>query len=106
MNCHNGDPAKEQGKIRICGDMKVSIKATSQMRYPIPVLVDVVNKLKDSTIFSKLDLQSVFHQLKLATNLKYIETFRNENGIRIPSVNGDLYSSGNITDIAYGNYLQ
>ena len=82
---------KSNGKIRIYVDMRVPNKATSQMKYPIPALDDVMNKLKETTIFSKLDLQSAFRQLELATNLKYIyTTLRNENGIRVQSANGDL----------------
>ena len=73
---------KPNGNIRLCVDMRGANQAIQRTRYPIPTLEDLTFKLKDSTVFSKLDLTSAFHQLELDEQSRYITTFQTENGIK------------------------
>ena len=73
---------KANGKIRLCIDMRGPNQAIERTRYPIPTLEDLTFKLKDSTVFTKLDLNSAFHQLELDKDSRSITTFQTENGIK------------------------
>ena len=73
---------KPNGNIRLCVDMRGPNQAIQRTRYPIPTLEDLTFKLKDSTVFSKLDLTSAFHQLELDKDSRYITTFQTEDGIK------------------------
>lgn len=56
---------KPDGKLRICGDYRQLNKHTIADRYPLPHIQSFSNNLYKSTIFSKLDLTSAFHQIKM-----------------------------------------
>lgn len=73
---------KANGKIRLCIDMRGPNQAIERTRYPIPTLEDLTFKLKDSKVFTKLDLNSAFHQLELDKGSRPITTFQTENGIK------------------------
>ena len=73
---------KSNGEIRICIDMRGPNTAIERTRYPTPTLDDLMYKLKDATVFTKLDLKSAFHQLELTEDSRYITTFQTESGIK------------------------
>ena len=73
---------KSNGDIRICIDMRAANKAIGRTRFPTPTLDDVIIKLKDAAVFSKLDLQSAFHQLELTPDSRSITTFQTETEIK------------------------
>ena len=54
---------KPNGKVRLCVDLKKLNQAVKRERYIIPTMDDVIHKLKGSSIFSKLDLDSGFWQI-------------------------------------------
>lgn len=66
---------KKNGGIRICADFKKLNKSVKRERYQIPTIEDVLHKLKDATVFSKLDATSGFHQLQLDTESAKLTTF-------------------------------
>ena len=66
---------KKNGDIRICVDLKKLNKAVQRERYVIPSLEEIVHKLKGSTIFSKLDVQSGFWQIPLDPETAKLTTF-------------------------------
>ena len=65
-----------------CIDMRVANKAIGQTRYPTPNNDDIMIKLKNAALFSKLDLTSVFHQLELTPNFRFITTFQTETRLK------------------------
>ena len=69
---------KTNGKIRLCIDMRGPNQAIERTRYPIPTLEDLTFKLKDAKVFTKLDLNSAFHQLELDPDSRSITTFQTE----------------------------
>lgn len=58
-------PQETPGKFRICGDYRTLNARTKPDRYPIPHIHSVGSKLKDQTVFSKIDLLKAYHQIPM-----------------------------------------
>jgi hypothetical protein len=56
---------KKDGSMRLCIDYQELNKVTIKNRYPLPRIDDLFNQLQGSQVFSKIDLHSGYHQLKV-----------------------------------------
>ena len=57
---------KENGKVRLCGDYKVTLNPNLQVaQHPLPNPKDMFAALAGCTVFSKLDLRQAFQQLMM-----------------------------------------
>ncbi|GJZ11386.1 hypothetical protein Tco_0546145 [Tanacetum coccineum] len=56
---------KKDGSFRMCIDYKELNKLTVKNRYPLPRIDDLFDQLQDSSIYSKIDLRSGYHQLRV-----------------------------------------
>ena len=56
--------------IRVCVDMRRANEAIIRERHPIPTIEEVLYDLNGATVFSKIDLKSGFHQIKLESHLR------------------------------------
>ena len=56
---------KKDGTLRMCVDYRQLKKVTINNRYPLPRLDDLFDQLQGSSFFSKIDLCSRYHQLRV-----------------------------------------
>lgn len=56
---------KKDGSMRLCIDYRELNKLTIRNRYPLPRIDDLFDQLQEAQVFSKIDLQSGYHQLKV-----------------------------------------
>ena len=56
---------KKDGSIRMCMDYRALNEVTIKNKYPLPRIDDLFGQLKGAKYFSKIDLRSGYHQLKI-----------------------------------------
>ena len=54
---------KKDGSMRMCIDYRELNKLTIKNRYPLPRIDDLFDQLQGSSVYSKIDLRSGYHQL-------------------------------------------
>ena len=72
---------KKDGRIRLVIDARPVNKAIIRHRYITPTLDDIATKLNGSTVFSKIDLQEAYRQIKLAPESRHLTVFSTHQGL-------------------------
>ncbi|CAK9829692.1 Retrovirus-related Pol polyprotein from transposon 17.6 [Anthophora retusa] len=63
---------KKNGEIRLCIDYREINKNTIRDNFPVPLIDDYLDQLRDKQYFTKLDLKNGFHHVKVAElSIKY-----------------------------------
>ncbi|KAJ9517687.1 hypothetical protein QJQ45_003988 [Haematococcus lacustris] len=57
--------AKKSGELRMCIDYRQLNKITIRDQYPLPRIDDLFDQLAGKTVFSSLDLQAGYHQIRI-----------------------------------------
>jgi hypothetical protein len=56
---------KKDGTKRMCIDYRTLNSMTIKNKYPLPRIEDLLDRLKKAKFFSKIDLRSGYHQMKI-----------------------------------------
>jgi hypothetical protein len=56
---------KKDGSQRMCVDYRSINDVTVKNKYPLPCIEDLFDQMRGARVFSKIDLRSGYHQMKI-----------------------------------------
>ena len=71
---------KKDGSMRLCVDYRKLNQVTVKNKYPLPRIDDLFDQLRGAKVFSKIDLRSGYHQLRIRDSDIAKTAFRSRYG--------------------------
>eukprot|EP00736_Rhodelphis_marinus_P007522 Rmarinus@m.8674 len=71
----------KDGTLRLCVDYRALNRATRRDQYPIPLVDDLFDRLSGARYFTKIDLESAYHQVRVRVQDIPKTAFRTRYGL-------------------------
>jgi len=70
---------KDSG-LRLCVDYRALNSATVKNRYPLPLISEMLDRMRGARIFTKLDIRKSYHHIRIKKGDEYKSAFRTRYG--------------------------
>ena len=71
---------KKDGSLRLAVDYRGLNRITKKDRYPLPLIPDLLDRLRSATVFTKMDLHSAYNLVRIAEGDEWKTAFRTRYG--------------------------
>jgi len=72
---------KKDGSLRLCMDYRRLNAITIKNQYPLPLIGDLIDQLRDCTVYTKIDLRGAYNLLQIAEGEEWKTAFRTRYGL-------------------------
>ncbi|THH03075.1 hypothetical protein EW145_g6547 [Phellinidium pouzarii] len=86
---------KKDNTLRPCQDYRALNEGTIKNAYPLPLIGDLMDKLRGAKYFTKLDLRSGYNNIRIKEGDQYKAAFKTIRGLFEPTV---MFFSQSITE--------
>ena len=71
---------KKDGGLRLCVDYRALNAVTIKNRYPLPLISEILDRVRNAKIYTKLDLRDAYHLIRIREGDEYKTAFRTRYG--------------------------
>ena len=72
---------KKDGSLRLCVDYRGLNKVTIRNRYPLPLIPELLDRLRTGQVFSKIDLRGAYNLVRIRPGDEWKTAFRTRYGL-------------------------